>query len=87
MAEHLRASAKVRIATDASSWGLGGVLYIDDVLTAALHPPITPHNEATFVFKVGDESGQQCWWPFAIGPRVGNTPGSSSGSGPTACQR
>ena len=78
---HLRPTASVTIATDASPWGLGALLLIDGILVAALFSAITPFDEEKFKLRRGDNEGQQVWellivlvalrhwsdrWPFTI---------------------
>ena len=59
--DHFNTAGSLMVATDASVWGLGAVLYIDGVLVAALHSPITSFDTLKFGFALGDEAGQQTW--------------------------
>ena len=64
--EHFKPKAAIVVATDASAWGLGAVLYIGGTLVAALHSAIAYNDDHTFGYKRGDEHGQQCWETLAL---------------------
>jgi len=51
----------VTITTDASPWGLGGILCINGQVAACFSSPIIDIDEKTFGHKIGDAAGQQTW--------------------------
>ena len=61
-----RTGTVVEIGTDASPWGLGGWLLIDQQLHSYFASPITPEDVAKFGFQIGDNKGQQLFEALAI---------------------
>ena len=51
--------AKVEVGTDASPWGMGGWMSVDDEIKLVFRTPITPQGEAIFGHKSGDPEGPQ----------------------------
>jgi len=51
----------VEIDLDASPWGLGGILRVDNSFLAWFSEPISSDDVAQFGFAVGDHRGQQTW--------------------------
>ena len=62
---YLNQGPVVRITWDASPYGLGAILEIDDVVIAFIAAPLTPLDTALFGFALGDSAGQQTWEALA----------------------
>ena len=66
VASHLSPAADVAIVFDAPPWGLGAVLYIDNVPRYYLLDKITPFDEQRYQHRSGDHRGQQVWESLTI---------------------
>ena len=53
--------AKAMMQLDASVWGFGGVLLIDNVIVSWFSSPVSSADEQIHGLKRGDEKGQQVW--------------------------
>ena len=63
---YLRQGDSVDIITDASPFGLGAWLRINEIPIAYFACPITDFDVSFFGFQRGDCKGQQCWEALAI---------------------
>ena len=52
---------RLYIIVDASPWGLGGVLQVDDNIQEYFSSPLDAHDLTRFGFKHGDPAGQEVW--------------------------
>ena len=66
LSDYLRLGRPVAITTDASPWGLGGVLTISNMPVAYFSSPISSHDETIHQLQIGDCRGQQAWEALAI---------------------
>ena len=53
--------ARLTMTLDASPWGLGGVLQLDDRLISWFSSPLTRHGERIHKRRIGCAKGQQVW--------------------------
>ena len=60
------AAAVVRIAVDASPWGLGGILIINGQVTQFFADCLSPHDVEMFGHIIGCAKGQQTWEALAM---------------------
>ncbi len=63
---YLRQGPVVEIGTDASPWGMGGWLSINDTITHYFACPVTPDDASIFGHEIGSSTGQQVWECLAV---------------------
>ena len=63
---YCRRGTKVEIGTDASPWGLGGYLMVNDTLTRYFACPLSDDDLAKYKLQRGDPKGQQLWEALAV---------------------
>jgi hypothetical protein len=63
---HLGIGQKVQISTDASPWGFGAVLIIDDVPIEYYAEILSQDDLDTFHLSTADPAGQQVWEALAV---------------------
>ena len=63
---HLGTGQKIQIASDASPWGFGAVLIIDDVPVEYYSEQLSKDDLETFQLSTADPAGQQIWEALAV---------------------
>lgn len=63
---HLGQGQKVQISSDASPWGFGAVLIIDDIPVEYYSEQLSEDDLTTFQMAVADPAGQQIWEALAV---------------------
>jgi hypothetical protein len=58
---YLNRGPKFELTLDASPWGLGGILVIDDCVHSYFSSELSPYDFELFGFSKGSPDGQQCW--------------------------
>ena len=66
LAAFKREGTKVKIGTDASPWGLGGWISINDRITEYFACRVTPADVERYGHPIGSANGQQIWECLAI---------------------
>ena len=66
LAEHFNEGVHVRITTDASPFGLGGFITINNIIREYFHDPLTEADAKRFGHPLGCSTGQQTWEALAL---------------------
>ena len=65
VASYPRSGTRVEIGTDASPWGLGGYLSINNTVVRYFASAISEADCTKYNFTIGDPKGQQLWETLA----------------------
>ena len=66
VASYTRSGTRVEIGTDASPWGLGGYLSVNNTVVRYFASAISEDDCSKYKFVIGDTKGQQLWEALAV---------------------